>query len=130
MNTRQIFFIIALALTLTIGTVAAAFDQNRSALTVSANEVSQIGSGDSATIFTTMNTEPEMLFLNVGMQQGLVQCNSVFHNRNTCVFNGRGAVRLYKRHSSSPCLRGRDWGVRGRRIWVDHGCRATFRVGR
>ena len=37
-------------------------------------------------------------------------------------------ARIVKRHSGSPCERGRSWGWRGRDIWVDQGCRARFRV--
>jgi hypothetical protein len=41
-----------------------------------------------------------------------------------------GYVRLSRRLSDKPCVQGRSWGYDRNGIWVDHGCRATFEVGR
>jgi hypothetical protein len=35
-----------------------------------------------------------------------------------------------REHSDSSCRQGRSWGFDRRGIWVDHGCRADFQVGR
>ena len=44
--------------------------------------------------------------------------------------NTGGMVRVYRQLSSGPCRQGEDWGYDQRGIWVDHGCRAEFAVGR
>ena len=38
-------------------------------------------------------------------------------------------MRIVRRLSDSPCVRGRDWGFDSSRIWVDNGCRAVFEYG-
>jgi hypothetical protein len=62
-----------------------------------------------------------------------VTCESNNSRYNECYirnnFRARG-VRLVNRHSRSSCRQGRDWGYTGSSIWVDNGCRATFRVVR
>jgi len=61
-----------------------------------------------------------------------VRCNSNGFRRRTCHTFGRNPVRLWRRHSSSSCVRLRDWNTRfgGEYVWVDNGCQATFRVRR
>ena len=41
-----------------------------------------------------------------------------------------GRARLVKKKSEASCDEARDWGQRGDRVWVDHGCRANFEVVR
>lgn len=59
-----------------------------------------------------------------------VRCNSTLRRRRTCDTWGRNPVKLWRRHSASGCDRRRDWNTMdgGRRVWVDNGCQATFRV--
>jgi hypothetical protein len=42
----------------------------------------------------------------------------------------RGGVRLIRRLSDKPCIQGRSWGYDRNRVWVNHGCRAIFEIGR
>jgi hypothetical protein len=58
-----------------------------------------------------------------------VYCASEFYTYNECWvgYYIRG-VQLVYRHSNSPCIRGYDWGFYNGYIWVDNGCRGTFRV--
>jgi len=44
--------------------------------------------------------------------------------------NTGGMVRVSRQLSSGPCRQGEDWGYDQRGIWVNHGCRADFAVGR
>ena len=37
-------------------------------------------------------------------------------------------ARIISKHSNASCHEGRDWGYRGRTLWVDNGCRATFKL--
>ncbi|MBS0212871.1 MAG: DUF3011 domain-containing protein [Proteobacteria bacterium] len=66
-------------------------------------------------------------------QQGgggqLVTCNSSGYQQQYCPVDTRGGVSLYRRTSSSSCVRGRSWGVDRGGIWVDDGCQAQFMVG-
>ena len=62
-----------------------------------------------------------------------VRCESIGSRYNQCYirnnFRARG-IRLVDQHSRSSCRQGRDWGYNGNSIWVDNGCRATFRLVR
>ncbi len=58
-----------------------------------------------------------------------ITCNSNDERRHSCAADTRGGVQLQSQQSGSPCTQGRSWGYDSRRIWVDHGCRATFTVG-
>jgi hypothetical protein len=51
-------------------------------------------------------------------------------HRHYCQADTRGGVQLIKQRSDSSCRQGRSWGFDRRGIWVDHGCRADFQVGR
>jgi hypothetical protein len=42
----------------------------------------------------------------------------------------KASVRLLKQRSDSSCRQGESWDFDRRGIWVDHGCRADFQVGR
>jgi hypothetical protein len=66
-----------------------------------------------------------------GYGQGqIVSCSSDDMHRHYCPADTRGAVQLVKQHSDSSCRQGHSWGFDRRGIWVDHGCRADFQVGR
>jgi Protein of unknown function (DUF3011) len=68
---------------------------------------------------------------NYASGQGqVVSCSSDDMHRHYCQADTRGGVQLIKQHSDSSCQQGRSWGFDGRGIWVDHGCRADFQVGR
>ena len=59
-----------------------------------------------------------------------ISCNSDDERRNSCSFDTRGGVHLLAQHSAAACTEGYSWGSDERGIWVDHGCRADFTVGR
>ena len=63
-------------------------------------------------------------------QRQVVSCSSHDMHRHYCPADTRGGVQLIKQHSDSSCRQGRSWGFDRRGIWVDHGCRADFQVGR
>jgi hypothetical protein len=68
---------------------------------------------------------------NYASGQGqVVSCSSDDMHRHYCQADTHGGVQLIKQHSDSSCQQGRSWGFDGRGIWVDHGCRADFQVGR
>lgn len=58
------------------------------------------------------------------------KCVSPESNYRECQLPIDGRVELVKKISDAPCREGQDWGRRGDRIWVKHGCRAKFRVYR
>jgi hypothetical protein len=60
----------------------------------------------------------------------IVSCESKDYHKNLCRVDTRGGVHLFKQMSKSPCIKGRTWGFNRKGIWVDHGCRAKFEVGR
>jgi DUF3011 family protein len=57
-----------------------------------------------------------------------IYCASDDMNRNLCPADSRFGVRLARQRSEAPCILGQTWGYGHRGIWVDHGCRADFRV--
>jgi len=57
-------------------------------------------------------------------------CASKDERYRECQLPIDGRARLVKRKSDAPCREGHSWGQRGDRVWVDHGCRATFEVVR
>jgi hypothetical protein len=68
---------------------------------------------------------------NQGSDQAqVISCSSDDMHRHYCQADTRGGVQLIKQHSDSSCRQGRSWGFDRRGIWVDHGCRADFQVGR
>jgi hypothetical protein len=64
-----------------------------------------------------------------GYGQQTVNCSSNDNRRNYCGVFGNRDVRLVRQISGSPCIHGQTWGVDGRGLWVDRGCRADFAVG-
>ena len=57
-----------------------------------------------------------------------VYCSSDDMNLNWCPADSRFGVRLARQRSQASCVLGQSWGYGRRGIWVDHGCRADFRV--
>ena len=64
-----------------------------------------------------------------GGGQGDFTCESNDGRRKYCGDYNAGRVTLQRQISQSPCIQGRTWGVDGRGLWVDRGCRAVFTVG-
>ena len=59
----------------------------------------------------------------------IVQCDSNLKLFNSCEVGGQIIdVQLVNQRSNSPCELGRSWGYDHSRVWVDRGCRASFRV--
>ena len=57
-----------------------------------------------------------------------VACSSNDGRRNECVADLRGyTVRDVDQSSRTECVVGRNWGYTDRGVWVDDGCRATFK---
>src|SRR5262252_3692613 len=63
--------------------------------------------------------------------QNTVKCESNDGRRNYCfdVYQ-QERVAMQQQISGSVCEQGRSWGVDSRGLWVDHGCRAIFVIGR
>lgn len=67
---------------------------------------------------------------NGGRQQGqTITCSSDNGDRNYCSIPNNvnlNNINMTRQISGSPCIQGRTWGVDGRGLWVDKGCRAEF----
>ena len=37
-------------------------------------------------------------------------------------------VKLERQYSNAPCVEGKTWGYSSAEVWVDAGCRGSFRV--
>ena len=59
-----------------------------------------------------------------------ITCSSNDGRRNWCDIGGRRDAQLVRQISGSACIQGRTWGIDGRGLWVDNGCRAEFVIGR
>ena len=59
-----------------------------------------------------------------------VRCDSNDNRHRVCAADIRGGVRLVRQYSKSACVEGRSWGWDRSGVWVDHGCRAEFALGR
>jgi len=61
-----------------------------------------------------------------------VICESTKGNREVCPADMSNGVTFTQQLSKADCVRGESWGVDPEReiIWVDHGCRAEFLLGR
>ena len=60
-----------------------------------------------------------------------VACSSNDGHRNECSADLRGyTVRDVDQSSRTECVVGRNWGYTDRGVWVDDGCRATFKFDR
>jgi hypothetical protein len=62
------------------------------------------------------------------MAQGIVSCNSNDMHRHFCDIGPNDGVRVSRQHSDAACIQGRTFGVQGRQMWVDGGCRAEFAI--
>lgn len=57
------------------------------------------------------------------------RCESIDDRKRYCPADiGRGRAALVEQHSQSSCIFGRSWGFDSRGVWVDRGCRASFRI--
>lgn len=61
-----------------------------------------------------------------------IVCESLDGRLEVCRADGGRGVELARQLSRTACLEGKDWGYSAERaqIWVDHGCRAEFVLGR
>src|SRR3989338_6929360 len=58
-----------------------------------------------------------------------VSCNSVKSKYRECPQSGTIlSARVLSRRSTAPCKEGTSYGIKGKIIWVDKGCRATFEL--
>jgi hypothetical protein len=64
-----------------------------------------------------------------GPPQQTINCSSNDGRRNWCDIGRARDAQLVRQISGSPCIQGRTWGVDGRGLWVDTGCRADFAIG-
>lgn len=60
--------------------------------------------------------------------QSALRCESMDGQRQECRFNGPGTVQLWQQLGLNACVKGKSWGVDGNTVWVDHGCRADFKL--
>ena len=62
------------------------------------------------------------------LAQRNVACNSTDDRYHYCPASNFGDVELLTQYSQTRCILGLTWGYDERGIWVDRGCRATFRL--
>ena len=55
-------------------------------------------------------------------------CSSEDGKRHYCPADTQRGVRMFHQLSSTRCTEGYSWGFDRHGIWVDHGCRAEFRL--
>ena len=60
--------------------------------------------------------------------QQTIRCESKDGQYRSCAVNTAGGVTLSRQLSNQQCIYGRNWGLDGRQLWVDDGCRAVFVV--
>ncbi|HVT04428.1 MAG TPA: DUF3011 domain-containing protein [Thermoanaerobaculia bacterium] len=58
----------------------------------------------------------------------VLRCESMDNRRKRCSADTRYGVELVRQLSKDSCVEGRDWSYDANGVWVDHGCRAEFRV--
>lgn len=58
----------------------------------------------------------------------VVTCESRNNRYQSCTLPRAGYVSLERTLSAAECRQGRSWDYDRRQVWVDDGCRATFRV--
>jgi hypothetical protein len=64
-----------------------------------------------------------------GPSQQTINCSSNDGRRNWCDIGRARDAQLVRQISGSPCIQGQTWGIDGRGLWVDRGCRADFAIG-
>jgi Protein of unknown function (DUF3011) len=57
-----------------------------------------------------------------------LSCSSADGKRHYCPADTRNGVRIFHQMSSAHCTEGYSWGFDRHGVWVDHGCRADFRL--
>ncbi len=58
----------------------------------------------------------------------VVNCSSVNDAYNECPKPYRGQYVLHQKFSNAGCAQGHGWGETDNVVWVDRGCRASFRM--
>lgn len=62
-------------------------------------------------------------------QQYDILCESYDYNYYQCPVDGLLVnANIIQKHSNAACNYGSSWGFDNRSVWVNNGCRATFRV--
>ena len=82
--------------------------------------------------FTGMTATVAIAFNIIGAKpasaQTSVRCESIDYEYNECPLDTRRGVTLeVDVHSREYCRLERNWGIGRGFVWVDNGCRATFR---
>jgi hypothetical protein len=103
---------------------AANSGSSRNALTRTCRPIRQRGGAALAAFALLASSLP------ASASQREVRCDSRGLGYNYCRADTDGRVELVDRHSLFSCREGRSWGHDARGVWVNHGCSATFRVGR
>ena len=57
-----------------------------------------------------------------------ITCSSDDGKRHSCPADTRHGVRIFNQRSKARCTEGFSWGYTRSGVWVDHGCRAEFRL--
>jgi Protein of unknown function (DUF3011) len=57
-----------------------------------------------------------------------ITCSSDDGKRHYCSADTRHGVRMFNQRSKARCTEGSSWGYDRGGVWVDHGCRADFRL--
>lgn len=60
-----------------------------------------------------------------------VSCSSTDHRFNSCFPDSGERIlhaQLHRQESRTRCVEGTNWGYDYSRVWVDQGCRGTFRL--
>ena len=57
-----------------------------------------------------------------------ISCSSEDGKRHYCPAEIRHGVRIFNQRSNARCTQGSSWGYDHGGVWVDHGCRAEFRL--
>lgn len=59
-----------------------------------------------------------------------LRCESTDGQLQQCAADARHGVRLKRQLSKQPCVENESWGFTPEGVWVKHGCRADFLLGR
>ena len=63
-------------------------------------------------------------------RRSIVVCESDRDDRHFCEADTTRGITLTRQLSRRDCVLNRTWGYNSRGIWVSHGCRAEFTLGR
>ncbi len=64
----------------------------------------------------------------VATERLTLTCGSEDGRRHYCPADTLRGVRMFRQQSHARCTEGYSWGFDRSGIWVDHGCRADFRL--